>query len=111
MVARSKCGRQRRTLKMGQVKKLLDVVNGLAELDSAWTIFVAEPWTPEAPAVVVTDPDGSIGPRTVGGVQFSYFIEVFIALEFLQGWTSNVATDPTDHAKCDRLIYYAKYDA
>jgi hypothetical protein len=40
-----------------------------------------------------------------------YFLEVFIAREFLEDWRTNLEAEPTLEQKCARLIKYATDDA
>lgn len=46
---------------MGQVAKLGDVIDRLAEFDSEYTIYAAEPWTEKSEAVVAREPDAGGG--------------------------------------------------
>jgi hypothetical protein len=41
----------------------------------------------------------------------AYFLDVFIAREFLEDWIGNLNAEPTLQEKCARLIQYAMNDA
>ena len=42
---------------MGQIVKLAEVVERLAELDGEDTIYASEPWTEASDAIVAPDPE------------------------------------------------------
>ena len=44
-------------------------------------------------------------------LNLKYFLEVFIARDFIESWTANCDTQPTLQQKCARLIEYAANDA
>jgi len=91
---------------------LKDVVQKLSSLDQEWTIYVAEPWNASSTAVVALDErlDGSV-PAVAEKLGLTYFIEVGIAQEFLQGWKENLGAEPGLDQQCARLIQYAIRDA
>jgi len=91
--------------------KLVEAIEGLDSFDEGDTIFAAEPWTPESEAIVVREPDSGGLPTEAQRRELRYFIEVFIAREFLQGWLTSVTGSPTQEQKCARLIQYAITDA
>jgi hypothetical protein len=49
-------------------------------------------------------------PEEVERRGFRYFLEVFIARNFLEDWVTNLNVAPTLVEKCARLIQYAKND-
>jgi len=90
---------------------LLDAVERLDSLDDDSTIYAAEPWTETSHAITVTEPDGRFPAAQATRAGLRYFLEVSIARDFLDGWTTNVAQAPSLQAKCARLIKYATNDA
>lgn len=90
---------------------LLDVVTNLDTFDSESTIYAAEPWSRTSAAVVATEPDDGSVPRDAASLGATYFIEVFVAHEFLAGWKSSVNPDASETEQCERLIQYAINDA
>jgi len=44
-------------------------------------------------------------------LNLKYFLEVFIARNFIEDWTANCDAQPTSQQKCARLIAYAFSDA
>ncbi len=94
-----------------KTRTLIEVVGNLKAYDDQLTIFAQEPWTSASLAVVeLEDEDGSLV-RKRDGIVFSYFLEVFIAVDFLDGWESNSPEPIELPAKCNRLIEYATNDA
>jgi hypothetical protein len=75
------------------------------------TIYAAEPWTCDSLAVLEYEPDTGDLPTEAAAIAGSYFIEVFIAKEFLDGWQRNERPRATAKEQCDRLIHYAVHDA
>ena len=94
-----------------KMKKLLEIVDDLAAYDDELTIYACKPWSCDSVAIVAREPDaGGLPPEAVScGAE--YFIEIFVAKEFLEGWVSNESAPPTVNAQCDRLIHYAEFDA
>jgi hypothetical protein len=62
-------------------------------------------------AILAREPDGGGLPREAMGRHAAYFIEVFVAKEFLDGWTTSVARPTSAREQCERLIQYAITDA
>jgi hypothetical protein len=100
---------------MGQIAKLIKLVERLDELDDEDTIYVCEPWTEDSDAMVARDdPDSGLPfetPREAADAGMTYFLEVFVACEFLEDWTASLDEKPTLAATCRRLIEYAINDA
>ncbi len=84
--------------------RLIEIIRDLELLENEGTICVLKPWTENSPAVVAVKPEAADS-----GME--YFMDVFIAREFLDGWASNLDTHPTLEEKCLRLIQYAINDA
>lgn len=100
---------------MGQIVKLIQLVERLAELDGEDTIYAREPWTEESDAMVAredTDRKPFGIPLEAAEAGMQYFLEVFIARdEVLEGWIASLDEKPTLAAICRRLIEYAINDA
>lgn len=94
---------------MGQTLTILDIVRDLFELNDELVIFAVEPWTPESPAMLIELENDFDKPAAAVEAGMTYFIEVFIAQDFLEFWVRN--DHPPLRQVCDRLIYYAAYDA
>lgn len=90
---------------------LLDVVTHLDTFDPESTIYAAEPWSPTSSAVVATEPDDGAVPRDAASQKAKYFIEVFVAQEFLAAWKANVKPYASEIERCERLVQYALNDA
>lgn len=91
--------------------KLEEVLLNLGNFDQEATIFATEPWTRRSDAVV-DFPLGDLSlPESAIAAGAEYFLEVSIALECLNGWSRQLKHTPTSDEICDRLIYYARYDA
>lgn len=90
---------------------LIDAVRDLDSLDKGSTIYAAEPWAEDSPAVVSPEPDPGGVPGDAQELGMKYFLEVFLARDFLVGWAANLKAEPTLQEKCARLIQYAITDA
>ena len=98
---------------MGQTVKLIRLIERLAELDGENTIYACEPWTEDSDAMVAPeDPTAYYGiPPEALEAGMTYFLEVHIARDMVEGWLSNLDEKPTLAAICQGVIHYAKYDA
>jgi hypothetical protein len=96
---------------MGQVGRLIDIVGRLSDFDEDDTIYVSEPWTEDSDAMVAPEPDEGLVPPAAAQKGLTYFIEIFIAIEFIEAWVASLDEKPSLSAICERLIYYATYDA
>lgn len=102
---------------MGQIVKLIKLVERLDELDEEYMIFAREPWTEDSDAMVVPIPDPEPDaepdqiPREAAEAGMTYLLEVFTAREVVEGWTASLDEKPTLSATCQRLIEYAINDA
>lgn len=90
--------------------KLIDVVKDIKKFDDEFTIYAKEPWTTESPAAVEYEPDEG-QPDAVKNNNMTYFLEVDLSIEFLEGWTQHLKKEPTLQEKCQRLIDYAINDS
>jgi len=96
---------------MGQVTKLIDLVMTLESLDENATIYAAEPWSGESPAMVEVEPPSGGLPDGAAHAGLKYFLEVFVARDFLADWESGLDKATSARERCDRLIRYAVDDA
>ena len=95
---------------MGQVMTLADVAARLSEFDQTYTIYAAEPWMAASSAIVDYEPDEGGLPAETVTLGLSYFLEIEIANDVVDGWVST-QQQPDDAATCQRLIDYAVNDA
>ncbi len=91
--------------------KLMDVVQNLSSFDPELTIYVVKPWTCDSDALVAREVDGGGIPLEAKSSGATYFIEVAVAKDFLDGWASTERRVVTTRERCERLIHYAVYDA
>ena len=96
---------------MGQAMKLIEIIRELGELEADATIYAAEPWTVDSPTVVDVEPKSGGVPASASEQDMTYFLEVFVARDFLEDWTTTQDKPPTLHEQCERLIRYAVDDA
>ncbi|WP_426767423.1 hypothetical protein [Erwinia aphidicola] len=95
----------------GNKLKLIDVIDQLESFDDESTIYVEQPWSPDSLALVAAElEDGGI-PDEAAKINAEYFLEVFLANEFLEGWLSSFNQAPSVKDQCLRLIEYAEHDA
>lgn len=87
--------------------KLIDVVTNLKTYDETLTIYVTEPWTCDSEAVLAIEPDEGGLPDEAKSRGAEYFIEVFVATEFLVSLIGRKSAQEL----CERLIYYALHDS
>lgn len=91
--------------------KLVDIVADLATQDEDLTIYAKEPWACDSEAVLAREPDAGGLPTKAVTIDAAYFIEVFIANEFLEGWRDSQQRTTSAQEQCERLIEYAINDA
>jgi hypothetical protein len=94
---------------MGTTMTLLDIVRKLDKIDKDCTIYATKPWTPNAQAMILST-DEPVPPE-VEKLKLQYFLEIFIACDFLNDWATTVNRPLTSEQKCLRLIEYAINDA
>lgn len=90
---------------------LLDVIRELESFDDEGIICAIKPWTGNSQAIVVLEPGARRLPVEAAILRMDYFLEVFIAREFLEDWAASLEAKPTVEAKRARLIRYAISDA
>ena len=91
--------------------QLLEVTRRLAELPINDTIFARAPWLPDSEALVAHLAEDHRVPLSIAEQGLSYFLEVAVSLEVMEGWHASQPTDSSLLAACERLIYYATHDA
>lgn len=96
---------------MGAMMTLIESVRDLDALDSESTIYAAEPWTENSKVIVAPEPASGGLPPEAEKLGLKYFLEVFIARDFIEDWKANLDAEPTLQQKCARLVKYAITDA
>lgn len=78
--------------------RLVDLVASASEwVDDMTTIYVEEPWTCEADAILVSPAPDTTEPIDRDGRRYSYFLETFIAREVLE------SVSGSNEKRCERL--------
>ena len=90
---------------------LLTIVECLSDLDDDLTIYARKPWSLSSQAMVALEPEDGSCPEAARMGDLEYFIEVFIARDFLQDWASSSREEHSPAVQCERLIKYALTDA
>jgi len=88
---------------------LIEAIGNLEKHDAEATIYATEPWRAESQAVVAFEPEEGGVPAEAENL--SYFLEVFIAREFLEDWELTLESPSRLQERCARLIQYAINDA
>ena len=95
----------------GNKLKLIDMIDQLDIFDDEGTIYMEQPWSPDSVALVAVEPEDGGIPDEAAKIKAEYFLEVFLANEFLEGWLSSLDQAPSLKDQCLRLIEYVKHDA
>ena len=96
---------------MGQIIKLGDVIKTIHKYDDEMTIYAEKPWNPDSLAIVELEPECEDRPRVAIDRNLDYFLEIFVAIEFIDGFLSNLKKQPSNEDICQHLISYASHDA
>ena len=96
---------------MGQIMTLANLLASLDSLDAEDTIYAAEPWNKGSMALVAHEPETGGLPEEAQTQGMKYFLEVFVARDFLEDWKPSLGKEPSRDEVCDRLIQYAIRDA
>ena len=96
---------------MGPTMKLIEAIRDLNSLDEEGTIYASQPWGENSEAIVAHQPELGGLPPEAERLGLSYFLEVFIARDFVESWLANLDAQPTLQKMCARLIKYAATDA
>lgn len=98
-------------MRSGKTMTLLDVVLEIDSFDESGTIYLSLPWTEASKAIVVIPSLAESTAVKANDCEFSYFLEIAIAREFLEDWMKTSNARPTLHEQCARLIQYVVNDA
>jgi hypothetical protein len=90
---------------------LIEIIRDLDVFDVEGMICASPPWTADSEATVIVEPQARQFPAAAEKLGLEYFLDVFIARDFLEDWIANLDTEPTSQQKCERLIKYASNDA
>jgi len=96
---------------MGTEMTLLEAVALIESLDQEGTIYAEEPWTTDSSVLVLSEADEKEVVPEAERSHLAYFIEVFLAREFIDDWALSRSVLPSLREKCERLIAYARTDA
>jgi len=91
--------------------KLVEAIDKLEALNDEATIYASEPWNEDSIAITVPEPDDGGLPEEAKRLGLRYFLEVFLAREFLEDWVAGLGAEPSSKEKCARVIQYAIKDA
>lgn len=73
---------------------LYQVLSSLADFDDEETIYAKEPWSLASEAIVAVEPEDGSLPGDAQTKGLSYFVEIFVAKEFLEAglktWTTSL---------------------
>jgi hypothetical protein len=75
--------------------KLIDAISQLNSFDQESTIYASRPWAENSTAIVAREPESGNLPLEAERLGLSYFLEVFVAREFIEDWTANLNAQPT----------------
>ena len=95
-------------MRLGVCMKLRELLRGRCDWSDEETIYVVEPWDGGAEALLSSATSDATDPIVQGGKCYAYFLEGFIARDFLDDLD---APDDVGEAACERLIRYAIDDA
>ena len=90
---------------------LRNVIESLDSLNENSTIYAANPWTESSEVMVAQEPEAGGVPGEAAQLGLKYFLEVFIARDFVNDWIASLETPPSLDETCKRLIRYATHDA
>ena len=80
--------------------------------DDDGTIYAAKPWECSADAIIVSPAPDTIEDIERLGKTYSYFLESFIARDFLEDYAASAeGKEASEREKCQRVIKYAVDDA
>jgi hypothetical protein len=88
---------------------LYEVVSNIETLHDGYTIYAVTPWHPLSEAECAVEPSDVSVPESISKKGMVYFLEVFLAREFLNDF--NCQGSYTMEQQCERLIQYATNDA
>jgi hypothetical protein len=88
---------------------LIDAVRQIGALDGDLAIYAQHPWNPNSDARLAIEGSEEEAKAKAAGLR--YFIEVFIARDFLEDWRASIKKPVSDVECCERLVEYATNDA
>ena len=80
--------------------KLIELVRDLAALDERSTMYASQPWSESSEAIAAYEPEEGGMPGEAEQANSKYFLEVFVARDFIEGWIANLDAQPTLQQKC-----------
>jgi hypothetical protein len=89
--------------------KLRELLRGRRDWSEDETIYVVQPWSGDAEALLTSETPDTTGAIVNDGRSFAYFLEGFIARDFLDDL--DTPDDDVGEAACERLILYSINDA
>jgi hypothetical protein len=96
---------RRLTLRLADIIRQKDIGDDV-------TIYAERPWTTSSEAILVSPPPEFIDAIRQGERAFDYFLEAFIARDFLGDLMAlGDGAAMSDYEQCERLIQYAESDA
>ncbi len=90
---------------------LLDIVRDLRTYNQIRTIYAKKLWSETSTALVLPESDFKTTLGVASDKGMDYFLEIFVANDFLDDRKSYEASKSTIHEDCLRLIQYAESDA
>jgi len=94
-----------------KTEKLIDIVSKLSSYeDDEQTIYVVEPWACESTAIIAQEPEEGGVPPEAEAIGATYFIEIFIARDFLGDWIDYEEREISLQEQCEVLVHYAIHD-
>lgn len=90
---------------------LYDIIADIKNIDTSLVIFAKEPWTLNSEAILLLQSDNAVYLEEIRFPGYKYFIEIDIALDFLNDWIELFDKVPSREAQCERIIQYAINDA
>ena len=94
--------------------KLIDFLPDIDHYHRKLTIYASKnpAWQSDSEIILVHDPDGRTLPLTRDGVEFDYFLEVYLAKDVMRVWKQwHGDKTPSPEEMCAAVIYYAENDA
>jgi hypothetical protein len=88
--------------------QLRDILHDLQTIDEDAVIFAKRPWTLDSETETGRFDPGYRIPASMTDRGFAYFLEAYLAKEFLEDLGNSL---PTEEERFARLIYYAENDA
>ena len=88
-----------------------EIIANLDAFDEELTIYAQKPWHTTSLGIIEKEPENGELPikAKIGG--YSYFLEIFVAKEFLEDYCNNVNPNASLIDRTNRIIEYAINDA